>query len=118
MRTGSIHSLNDGRLSAEAPIDPNGQTEFSYPDLNWHIGNVSFGKLGPDAQRFNVTFTSEALQEDVEVVGIPVLELHLSSTQIDTDLVVKLQEQLPLDEASFAAGKQPAPLPSSCARAG
>ena len=108
--TGSIHSLNDGRLSAEAPIDPNGRTEFSYPDLNWHIGNVSFGKFGPDAQRFNVTFTSEALQEDVEVVGIPVLELHLSSTQIDTDIVVKLQEQLPLDEASFAAGKQPASI--------
>ncbi len=105
--SGSIHSLNDGRLkpgSGEGGVS----TEFSYPDMRWHIGNVSFGKFGPDAQRFNPTFTSDVLEEDLEVIGNSVLELYLSSSQIDTDIIVKLQEQLPLDANLLAAGKQPA----------
>ncbi len=106
--TGSINSLNDGRLTEAAPQDVSGGTEFSYPDLHWHIGNVSFGKFGPDAQRFNTTFTTDVLQDDLEVVGHPMLELYVSSTQIDTDIIIKLQEQLPLDEESVTAGKQPA----------
>ncbi|MFT5711539.1 MAG: putative CocE/NonD family hydrolase, partial [Halioglobus sp.] len=104
--TGSISSLNDGRLVAEKPSGAQ-QTEFSYPDLNWKLGNVTFGKFGPDAQRFNLTFTSDVLADDFEVVGIPTLELYLSSSQIDTDVIVKLQEQSPLDEASVCRGKQP-----------
>jgi predicted acyl esterase len=104
--SGSINSLNDGCLSSE-PIGEDAKTEFSYPDLRWHIGNVAFGKYGPDAQRFNLTFTSDPLEEDLEVVGNPVLELYLSSTEIDTDVIVKLQEQLPLDEKLLADGRQP-----------
>jgi len=105
-RSGSIHSINDGRLTCEAP-ESGGKTEFSYPDIHWHIGNVSFGKYGPDAQRYNLTFTSDMLENDLEVVGNPLLVLYLSSTQIDTDIVVKLQEQLPLAEDLLSTGKQP-----------
>jgi hypothetical protein len=105
--TGSINSLNDGRLSRTKSSGDIGATAFAYPDLRWHIGNVAFGKFGPDAQRFNLTFTSDVLDEGLEVVGLPVLELYISSTQIDTDIIVKLQEQLPLDTESVEAGKQP-----------
>jgi predicted acyl esterase len=105
--TASINSLNDGRLSKNVPDASSSETQFSYPDLNWALGNVAFGRFGPDAQRFNCTYTSDVLEEDIEVVGEPRLILYLSSTQIDTDLVVRLQEQLPCPEEDIALGKQP-----------
>lgn len=105
--TGSIHSLNDGSLIESPPSDEGSATKFDYPNMAWHIGNVTFDRFGPDAQRYNNTFTSEVLEEDFELVGNPKLVLHLSSTQIDTDIVLKLQEQLPSAQEDISNGKQP-----------
>jgi predicted acyl esterase len=105
--TASINSLNDGRLTKNVPQISDSKTQFSYPDLNWDLGNVAFGQFGPDAQRFNCTYTSDELEDDMEIVGEPRLILYLSSTQIDTDLIVRLQEQSPCPEEEVALGKQP-----------
>jgi predicted acyl esterase len=105
--TGSIQSLNDGSLNGAPSQNDASFTELSYPHMSWDIGNVAFGRFGPDAQLYNNTFTSAPLEEDLELVGNPKLLLFISSTQIDTDIVLKLQEQLPCSEEEIAAGEQP-----------
>jgi putative CocE/NonD family hydrolase len=55
-----------------------------------------------------LTFTTDALARDMEVVGPIVLELHASSTQPDTDFFVRIADQLPQDEAARKEGRQPA----------
>lgn len=105
--SGSVTSLNDGGLATQAPAEDGGSTTYSYPDPKWTIGNVSFGPQGPDPIARVLTFTSDPLDDDVEVVGPIVLELYVSSTTTDTDFIVKLAEQLPQTEEARAKGLQP-----------
>jgi len=108
----SVTSLNDGRLSTEAPVE-NGSTDFVYPDPRWKLGNVTFGPMGPDPVARVLTFTTDPLEEDVEVVGPLVLELHVSSSATDTDFFIKLTDQLPQSEEDRAKGLQPAAVYAS-----
>lgn len=60
------------------------------------MGVVGMGPDGkPDPARRVLTFTSDALQEDLELCGPIKLVLYASSTCADTDFIVKLSEQLP-----------------------
>jgi predicted acyl esterase len=107
--SGSVDSLNDGRLSPDAPAKE-GTTGYSYPDPGWVFGNVGFGPQGPDPVARVLTFTSDPLEDDLVVVGPIVLELHVASTATDTDFFIKLSDQLPQSDEERAGGRQPESL--------
>ena len=96
--TGSVASLNDGKLAIRTPQAANSTTVFEYPNPGWRMGVVGFGPDGrPDPARRVLTFTSDALERDVEIAGPIQLELYASSSRRDTDFIVKLSEQYPQD---------------------
>ncbi len=108
--TGSVTSLNDGALETvpRAPQDPDGAfTNYSYPHPSWALGVVALGPAGPDPARGVLTFTSAPLEKDIEIAGTPTLVLHASSTQTDTDFIVKLSEQFAQPDEERAKGAQP-----------
>lgn len=106
--SGSLTSLNDGSLGEAAPGARGGETAYTYPDPQWRFGNVTPTKFGPDPVARVLTFTTAPLKADLEVVGEIVLELYVSSTNIDTDFIVKLADQAPQGAAERAGGRQPA----------
>jgi predicted acyl esterase len=93
--SGSVTSLNDGVLTPAAPTGAS-TTTFHYPDPGWRLGVVGFDQEGRvDPVRRVLTFTSAPLDSDLEVTGPIELKLFASSTNVDTDFVVKLSEQVP-----------------------
>ena len=107
--SGSVTSLNDGKLSIDPPAANEGSTSYTYPDWQWVSGVVANGPNGrPDPVRRVLTFTSAPLTSDIEVTGPIVLNLFASSDQIDTRFIVKLSDQYPQDEVARVKGEQPA----------
>ncbi|OGA09496.1 MAG: hypothetical protein A3H33_08495 [Betaproteobacteria bacterium RIFCSPLOWO2_02_FULL_65_20] len=91
---GSVTSLNNGELGEDAPQTDSDSTSYDYPDPGWRMGVVGTGPDGrPDPARRVLTFTSTPLQAELEIAGPIKLVLYASSTQIDTDFIVKLSEQ-------------------------
>jgi hypothetical protein len=107
-RSGSLTSLNDGGLSTAAPGKDGGATEFKYPDPQWKFGVVAAGPQGPDPIRRVLTFTTPPLAEDIEIAGPIVLELYASSSNADTDFIVKLADQMPQSDDDRKKDLQPA----------
>jgi len=103
----SLSSLNDGSLSWEGPKDAKDPTVFNYPDRKWKLGVVGMGPQGPDPIGRVLTFTSEPLQQDLEVTGPAVLELYLSSSNTDTDVFVRIADQFPQSDDDRKKGLQP-----------
>ncbi len=103
--SGTLTSLNDGGLAAEPG---EGSTTYNYPDPKWSVGPVSFGPAGPDPIARVLTFTSAALTQDVTIAGAPTLELQLSTTRDDANVIVKLSAQAPQAPEDRARGVQPA----------
>ncbi len=103
----SVNSLNDGGLSREKPARSEGATSYRYPDAQWHNGPVTMGPRGADPVARVLTFTSEPLKADLEIIGSVVLELRASSDQPDTDFIVKLADQFPQSAEDRAKGLQP-----------
>jgi hypothetical protein len=103
----SLTSLNDGGLSTEAPSRSEGSTAYDYPDLQWVSGVVAMGPTGPDPIKRVLTFTTDPLEDDLEVTGNVVLELHAASSQTDTDFFVKLADQFPQSPEDRKKGIQP-----------
>jgi predicted acyl esterase len=108
--TGSVTSLNDGGLET-APRAPQNSgdafTSYTYPHPTWVMGVVAVGPTGPDPVRGVLTFTTAALEEDIEIAGTPKLILYASSTRTDADFIVKLSEQFAQSEEERAKGIQP-----------
>lgn len=95
-------SINDGALESEAPPAGTPPTKVSYPDPAWSgwpgLGTGVFGTAGlPNAVKRILTFSSPELDEDLEVVGPIELRLFLSSDQTDTDVLVRLSDQPPMN---------------------
>ncbi len=104
--TGTVTSLNDGALDFAGPGE--GSTDFHYPNPGWRAGVVGFDKEGrPDPVRRVLTFASQALADDLEIAGPILLVLYASSTNSDTDFVVKVSEQRPLTKDDRANDIQP-----------
>ena len=93
VRSGSVNSINDGSLVDDLKAEGDSYTNFSYPDLEWVNGVVSRNERGLDPVGKIITFTSEILDRDIEVIGPITLELYASSDQSDTDFIVKLSDQ-------------------------
>jgi putative CocE/NonD family hydrolase len=108
-KSGSVTSLNDGSMSASRPSGAE-STSYNYPDPGWVSGVVGFGPSGPpnwDPARRVLTFTSPALEKDLEIAGPIKLVLYASSTARDTDFVIKLSEQYPQSPEERAKGINP-----------
>jgi predicted acyl esterase len=105
-KSGSVTSLNDGSLLASA--DGTAATSYAYPDPQWKLGVAAAGAGIPDPIARVLTFTTEPLERDLEVVGPIVLELHAASSNTDTDFFVRIADQTPQDPEARRAGRQPA----------
>jgi putative CocE/NonD family hydrolase len=106
-RTGSVTSLNDGGLGAMPPGMNGGSTSYTYPQPSWVMGVVPLGPAGPDPARGVLTFTTEPLENDLEIAGNAKLILYASSTRTDTDFIVKVSEQFAQNQEKHAHGIQP-----------
>lgn len=101
-RSGTLVSLNDGSLAAEAN-DDGGATSYSYPHESWSLVRgvaVSDEDGRPDPLRTILTFTGAPLDVDLEIAGHPRLTLFVSTTGTDADFIVRLSEQRPGKGAS------------------
>ena len=105
-----VHSLNDGGLSWEAPAGEEPPSEMAVPNPSWSgeegLGTAVLSRSGvPDRIRSILTFTSAPLDAPFEVVGPIRLVLHASSSETDTDFVVRLADQSPVggDAAALLA---------------
>jgi putative CocE/NonD family hydrolase len=105
--SGTVTSLNDGALFDKPPTN-GGSTQYKYPDPSWRFGVVVPTQFGPDPIARVLTFTTPPLEEDLEVIGEIVLELYASSTNNDTDFIVKLSDQSPQPADERKQGRQPA----------
>lgn len=105
----SVTSLNDGAL-ADKPSRSPSSTRFRYPDSQWKFGVAALGPHGPDPVRRVLTFTTPPLAEDVEAIGPVMLELHVASTNTDTEFFVRVADQLPQPADERAQGRQPTSL--------
>lgn len=117
--SGSARSLHDGSLSFEAPQrdekpvsyvhDPDdpvrsvgGATLFNLSEVavgapeNWEDLNAQAGSKDQRVIESRcVTFTTEPLERDLEVTGPVVARFYVSSSAVDTDLVVRLSDVYP-----------------------
>ena len=92
--TNSVVSLNDGALSPGTAPAGVALTSYSYPDAGWRVGVVGDGPNGePDPVRRVLTFTSAPLEADLTIAGPIMLTLYASSTERDTNFIVKLSDQ-------------------------
>ena len=98
----SVESVNDGRLSSsrpteagvfdDYPIDPTTTTGTSSRwDNAVGAGQMRYSGLA-DNDRKALTYTSDTLEEDVLVVGHPVVTLVVTATAGDADFHVLLEE--------------------------
>ena len=99
--SGSVDSVNDGILSLDMPQDESGKDEYKVDyttttgtETRWD--NAVGGGFGyPDMSENDekgLTYTTEVLEEDVEVTGHPVVHLWVSSTAADGDFFAYLEE--------------------------
>ena len=93
-----------GHLSSDAPATPVAASHYRYdpanptPNLGGRIFDVTGGAQDnrPLEERGDVlTFTSPALESDVEIMGSPRLELHVTSSLPHTDFFGRLCDVLP-----------------------
>lgn len=101
--SGSVSSRNDGRLALTAPAEPAAcdvyevdPTTTSGSSSRWDnaVGSaplMSYPRLAENDRRC-LTYTTEALQRDVAVVGHPLVKLFVASSAEDADLFVLLEE--------------------------
>lgn len=99
--SGSVNSANDGVLSLDSPQNGSGKDEYPVDystttgtETRWD--NAVGGGFGyPDMtgnDQKGLTYTTEALEEDVEITGHPVAHIWVSSTATDGDFFVYLEE--------------------------
>jgi putative CocE/NonD family hydrolase len=105
-KSNSVTSLNDGSLTTSAPDASGGSTSYDYPQPSWTFGVVAMGPDGPDPVRAVTTFTSPPLDADIEIAGSGALFLHLSTSNTDTDVLVKVSEVMAQSPEDRNAGKQ------------
>ncbi|MGV9883863.1 CocE/NonD family hydrolase [Streptomyces sp. NPDC003006] len=96
-----VHSVNDGSLLAQAPSRLAGIDEFvvDYTATSGRATRWTDGYGGPYGyepmtarDRSALTYTTAALQEEVEVTGHPVVRLWATSTHPDGDFFVYLED--------------------------
>ena len=96
---------------SKATVTPS-STSYDYPDPDWShfsgLGTAVMEDGVPNPVRKILTFATEPLEEDLEVIGSIVLNLWASSDQTDTDFFVRLTDQFP--DAEQVPGMPPRAL--------
>ena len=104
----SVDSVNDGLLLAEAPIEGNGQDDYTvdYATTTGETNRFANGCGAPfqypdmvEHDRKALTYTTPPLDGDMKVTGHPVVHLWATSTAGDGDFFVYLEE---VDEAGYS----------------
>ncbi len=98
-KSGSVKSLNDGKLGRAKPQDRAGRDEFTV-DYGMVYAKPGDGVAGIGQKPIDVaasdekglTYTTEALAADMEVTGHPVARLWVTSTADDGDVFLKLED--------------------------
>ena len=118
--SGSVDSVNDGLLVAEAPIEGYGQDDYTvdYTTTTGETNRFANGYGAPFAypdmvahDRQALTYTTPPLDGEVEVTGHPVVHLWVTSTAGDGDFFVYLEE---VDKAGYATYITEGKLRASC----
>lgn len=93
---GAVDSLNDGKLSWDAPKSGVEPTSDTYPDSAWSFpgtGSAVAGKTGLfHATRKILIFTGDPVDEDFEVTGPTVFDLWASRGAAETQFLVKIMD--------------------------
>jgi uncharacterized protein len=98
--SGTLHSLNDGSLSMHEADGGPASTSYRYPDPAWKGGVFAVDANGrPDPLSRKLTFVSEPLEKDMTVAGPIDLVLYASSSNRDTDFIVRIADQSPAGPA-------------------
>jgi len=103
-KTGVVDSLNDGKLVFNEPKAEDDSVTYSYPQPDWsHFSGIGAavidcGKIY--SYREVLTFTTDPLEDDIEVCGHGRLILYCSTEQefpdyVDTKFYVKVWDQFP-----------------------
>lgn len=96
---GAVVSLNDGGLSAEPQQEEEAFVEIEYPDPEWSgwsgIGTAKFVNGLPNPVVKILTFSSDPMEEDLEVTGSIKMTLYASSTERDQDFYIRVVDQWP-----------------------
>ncbi len=105
--SGTSTSFNDGSLTQAAPEGAEGSDPYTYPVTN--IGQTTdprgFGQPSRNGSELEdaggaLTYTSEPLAEDLVLAGPVTATLHVATTAIDTDVIVRLLSVAP--DGSFS----------------
>ncbi|PAL21507.1 CocE/NonD family hydrolase [Sphingopyxis sp. GW247-27LB] len=125
-KSGTVASINDGRLALERPNASEGRDDqpvrfdLAYGPTRPNLptdpagpGQTPADHSGFDAQ--GLTYTSDPLLEDLEITGHPVATLWTSSTAKDCDYFVKLQDVGPDGASTYVSEGA---LRASCRKTG
>jgi putative CocE/NonD family hydrolase len=100
--SGSVSSVNDGRLAPAAPVGAEPADAYVYdPDHPVPtLGGNTLGIVGGvhdhlPADEMSLTYTSEPLEHELEVTGPVTAVLYAMSSAPDTDWVVRLEDVHP-----------------------
>jgi len=85
--SGSIHSVNDGILSTEEPTSDRGHDTYV---VDYSATSEEDDMSVNDAK--GLTFTSMPLEDDITIIGHPIVTLSVTSTAKDVDFHVYLEE--------------------------
>jgi putative CocE/NonD family hydrolase len=85
--SGSVHSVNDGVLSTQEPTTDKGHDTYT---VDYSATSEEDDMSINDAK--GLTFTSMPLEEDMTIVGHPIVTLFVTSTTADVDFYVYLEE--------------------------
>jgi putative CocE/NonD family hydrolase len=90
----AVTSLNDGSLTTVKPSAATAEpTRYAYPNPAWTVGTTIIEHGIPQPVRGILTFTSEPLEQDLEVTGPIAAVLYVESDQTDTEFFIKISEQ-------------------------
>lgn len=99
---------SNGTLTRKQPTaDKETYDQYAYRPQVGIMGNLwmsqacSLGQEQSLDEAFSLTFTTEPLQEDLEILGFPQVQLSAASTAENTAFVVKLTEVNPLGESNL-----------------
>ena len=98
----AARSLNNGGLSQKEPTVKESSFQYEYPNPDWTqfsgLGTGLLDKGIPNPTAKILTFTSDPMEEDLEVTGAIILMLYASSTEKDAEFCVRLVDQVPDSE--------------------
>ena len=103
--SGSIDSVNDGRLATTISISGTDLYKVDYtttsgPRSRWTGGSPAYPDMTANDCKA-LTFTTAALKEDLEIAGHPVVHLWIGCSADDVDLFAYLEEVEPDGRSTY-----------------